>query len=434
MVNILDKLNIFGEFKNLEQEKEYLNYQWDNHKKVYLLAYFLCCLLLLLAGIFTDYKRVFITGSADSLTISRVFLLLAGIGIYFKYKEDKLYPKSFNIYALSLSVYSSLIILALNIMTGGMSKTMLPGSIIITVCYYVLLPNKTLFAIIPAIIQFFNITIFYDSEVNSIGNQTYINFLIIAINIVMLFFKIMQNKNSRTNYLLMQQHKEDAKAKETILGIIGHDLKNPLTVINLKLHFAKILIETKKFDKLSVEIEKMEKASNNLAALLQSLLTWATSGQDNMDMKTNCITSACNNTVAHCQNLANQKGVQIQTKIEDQKFVFDSNMMETIIRNILVNAIKFTPKEKMIYIKGHIEKDKYILEIQDQGIGMDDKLAKQLSTGTNTHSLAGTDGEQGAGLGMRLTYQFIEKQNAALEVKSVIDQGTTFKISFNLDS
>ena len=269
--------NIMGEFHNKSIEVEYLNDHWSHHKKLYLFTYIICSFLLLLAGLFIDYNRHFSIGSPHILTSLRVVLLLGSflmIPLYFKKIH---FPKSFNYFGLALMILSSIIILLLNIMTAGKSETMLPGILIISASYYVVFPNRIIYAFIPEAIQILNFTFFYQSFELGSKQHIYYIFMLVSINIVMITSKAIQNKSSRTTILMSEEYKASAKAKDTILGIIGHDLRSPLTIIKMKSSILKKFIEKERYDKASLEAERIELASEKLAELLQSLLSWASS-------------------------------------------------------------------------------------------------------------------------------------------------------------
>jgi signal transduction histidine kinase len=429
------QFTLTGEFVDSKEETKYLDQDWIDRKKFFFVTYIACSFLLLMAGLVIDFNRYFYYGSAQQLTVLRCFLLISSFALFPLYWKKDHYPKTFKYFALYLTVLSSVVILLLNIMTGGQSQTLLPGILIITVSYYVVLPNTTLFSIVPSLIQMINFIFLYDTTKLGIGSHVYMSFMLVSINIVMCIFKVMHNKTSRTTFTMMEQHKESAKVKNTILGIIGHDLKNPLTAINLKLSLTQILLERGKIERVSTELNKIEHVTNKLNDLLQSLLNWAMDGNQSHDMKDNSMEQCFINAIGHCEDLANQKEISINENLEDQTFVFNMNMVETIIRNILVNAIKFTSTGKVISITGKKIENHYQILIADQGVGMSDDQIKMILNGEFIQSHDGTDGEKGAGLGMQLTNNFIKEHNGVFDIFSTKDVGTTFQINlpFNIE-
>ncbi len=423
--------NIFGEFKDKSNEESFLNSSWQQNKNVYFLSYNLCCILLFFAGIFIDFKRTYTWGSATSLTLLRALLVIGGLSFYLTFKNKKVYSRYIDYFGLALMILSSLIIVLLNLMTGGMSKTMIPGSLIITASYYVVLPTLFSHALIPSIMQFLSIALFYKSTQMGFGSHLYVIFLMFSINTVLIFYKKMQNTSNRRGYLIAKYHEEASIAKDTILGIIGHDLKNPLTIILSRNHFLKKAIEQNDSQKALAQLEPINNATNRIADMLQSLLTWALANNTAISKKPHCILKVSKKAIEYCEHQAKEKSINICDNVTPYIFKFDSNMMETIIRNILANAVKFTPLNKEITLHGEILEQGYKLEIRDQGIGMHQDMIDDILQGTNEKSEHGTEGETGTGLGLRIVSDFIKHHNARLDIESTKDQGTSFIITFN---
>jgi signal transduction histidine kinase len=256
--------------------------------------------------------------------------------------------------------------------------------------------------------------------------------MVVSINIVMFIFKVMHNKTSRTTFTMMEHHRDAAKVKSSIIGIIGHDLKNPLTVIHLRTSMAQVLLERGRTDKVARELDKIELSTNKLNELLQSLLNWAQTGSKSEEMKQNSIVDCVQNSLFHCEDLAKQKGIKITKDVDESSFVFDLNMVETILRNILVNAIKFTSTGKEVFVSGKKFDQNYSMAITDQGMGMSLDQIKMILSGENINSSDGTSGEKGTGLGMQLTHEFIKKHNANFDIQSKLGEGTSFIVTFPL--
>ena len=106
-------------------------------------------------------------------------------------------------------------------------------------------------------------------------------------------------------------------------------------------------------------------------------------------------------------------------------------MISTVIRNLLTNAVKFTPENGKITISC-IKNKKYIeLIISDTGIGMSNEEVDKLFRIDKSFSKSGTNGEAGTGLGLILCKEFIEKNNGKIQVKSEVDRGSTFHLTLN---
>ena len=108
----------------------------------------------------------------------------------------------------------------------------------------------------------------------------------------------------------------------------------------------------------------------------------------------------------------------------------DEKMVNVSLRNILSNAIKYTQKGGRITITVHEIKNRQIIEIEDTGIGMDKKLVEQLFTYNSDHNKTGTNGEDSAGIGLMLTKDFLDKNDAMVKITSAPGEGTRFTIKF----
>lgn len=221
-------------------------------------------------------------------------------------------------------------------------------------------------------------------------------------------------------------------SKDKLFNIIAHDLRSPLSGL---ISMTKMLIET--IDILS-PIEAKEllndlfEYANQSYNLLENLLQWA---------KTQTGTILFNPEITDLYEIvlagkiindpnAKQKGIKISIFLKPDSFVLvDRNMLTTVIRNLISNAIKFTPSGGEITIRLHEKSDEYELEIEDNGIGIpQDKLECLFKLGENI-STTGTAGEKGSGLGLILCKEFVEKNGGNLRVVSEFGKGTKFFIN-----
>ena len=108
-------------------------------------------------------------------------------------------------------------------------------------------------------------------------------------------------------------------------------------------------------------------------------------------------------------------------------------MVNTVLRNLLSNAVKFTPRFGKIVVGARIASDEVIISVKDSGIGISkDKIEKLFRIDTK-HSEPGTDNEQGTGLGLKLSKEFVEKQGGKIWVESIENQGSDFMFSIPLN-
>jgi signal transduction histidine kinase len=165
---------------------------------------------------------------------------------------------------------------------------------------------------------------------------------------------------------------------------------------------------------------------------LENLLEWSRMEQGLIpfEPKSMLLLPAVTECTSILQDAANNKGIKIQTLVDDKTTVFaDHNLLQAVIRNILSNAVKFTPKGGTIIIQGKEDDKNTTISIKDSGIGMDAKILEnlfQLDVKTNRK---GTDDEPSSGLGLILCKEFVEKHGGKIWVESEENMGSTFYFS-----
>jgi PAS domain S-box-containing protein len=221
--------------------------------------------------------------------------------------------------------------------------------------------------------------------------------------------------------------------KDKFFSIIAHDLRGPF---NHFLGFTQIISE--ELSSLSqTEIQSiadnMKKSATNLYTLLENLLEWSKMQRGQMDFKPErfILHQRVKTSVDLIIGPAKTKNIAINYDIpEVYELVADKHMFDTIIRNLVSNAIKFTPRNGRIIVSAKSgEKDMVVVSIRDMGIGMNPELRDRLFKLDQQTSRKGTDGEPSTGLGLLLCKEFIEKHGGNIWVESIEGQGSTFYVS-----
>ncbi|MBN2521319.1 MAG: hypothetical protein JXB17_12475 [Bacteroidales bacterium] len=221
--------------------------------------------------------------------------------------------------------------------------------------------------------------------------------------------------------------------KDKLFSIIAHDLRSPFNTI---LGFSSFLSEKYNTitDEERIKIAKsLNKTSTNAFYLLENLLQWAGSQTNKVQYKPKIfnLTKVIKENIDLMRDSSDKKNIHIQFNINPEICAFgDVDMVKCIIRNLLNNAIKFTPKGGIIIIETEILKDYIKISVKDSGIGMSREQIVQLFEIKKDKSIPGTDGEKGFGLGLLLCKDFVEKNKGNITVESNLGAGT--KISFTL--
>lgn len=239
----------------------------------------------------------------------------------------------------------------------------------------------------------------------------------------------------RTHLTLQYQKRmleENNKLKDKIFSVIGHDLRNP--VGNIKTYIdAFLLVGYEINDDVKALLKDISVLSEQAFSLLENLLMWAKNQSGKMvpnPVKSD-LTDLLNNAVMLVQNQAGSKNITISKpvliKIEG---IFDPEQISIVLRNLLWNAVKFTP------IGGAIKTDAQTfiengkawikIEISDNGVGISEENQQKIFDPAKSFTTYGTNNEKGSGLGLQLCREFVELNGGAINVRSTAGKGSTF--------
>ncbi|OIP81647.1 MAG: hypothetical protein AUK44_09545 [Porphyromonadaceae bacterium CG2_30_38_12] len=226
------------------------------------------------------------------------------------------------------------------------------------------------------------------------------------------------------------------RQRDKLYSIIAHDIRSPLSGILQTID----AIEQGFFDPTSDDfkdiIHHLRERTHETSTLLTSLLQWTRIKGDRVSIEpkqTNMFV-----VVTSCVQLleanAGMKDINIHIDSDPNAVAWcDEVSMHTVIRNLITNAIKFTPNNGNIWIKAHQVDQKVILEVVDSGIGMASDTIDKIFQRNEHFTSSGTNNEQGTGLGLMIVKEFVEKNNGKLHVDSVIGKGTSFVIELPIN-
>jgi PAS domain S-box-containing protein len=241
--------------------------------------------------------------------------------------------------------------------------------------------------------------------------------------------ELLKNQNEELQQLNAQ--------KDKFFSIIAHDLRGPF---NGFLGLSEIMV--KDLPSLTMpEIQRiavtLNNSATNLFRLLENLLSWSTIKQGIISynpkpLKLHQILADC---IELNQESAINKRIEIQIAFLDEFIVFaDTDLLQTIVRNLVSNAVKFTPKGGKVEVLAKPFSNQYVqISVKDSGIGMNREICDNLFNLGYKTNRRGTDGESSTGLGLLLCKEFIEKHNGKLWVESEEGKGSTFHFTIPFD-
>ena len=220
-------------------------------------------------------------------------------------------------------------------------------------------------------------------------------------------------------------------SKDKFFSIIAHDLRNPFhAIIGLTDLLLMNLNETGQ-DELQYSLEKIKGSSQQAHELLENLLLWARSHTGTLVFKPETVSmkALLEESLRLVSAHAARKNIVIHTEIPGEIVLeADVNMLRTVLRNLMTNALKFTNRDGEVHVRLS-EKDGFcVLSVKDNGVGIEPGKIRTLFSIDKSHKTKGTGQEPGTGLGLILCNEFVGKHRGRIEVESEPGKGSEFRV------
>ncbi|MBT3991056.1 MAG: hybrid sensor histidine kinase/response regulator [Rhodospirillaceae bacterium] len=222
--------------------------------------------------------------------------------------------------------------------------------------------------------------------------------------------------------------------KDKFFSIIAHDLKSPFTSL---LGLTQIMANGAGMmdaEALANSAEMVNSSAKNVYRLLENLLEWARLQMDQVpfEPKKVALSELVAESMAPLEAVAAEKEISVSAAVGDLEAICDRAMIDTVIRNFINNAIKFTDHGGSVKISAETEDERVRLRVDDSGVGMDVAQIENLFNIGSGNSTKGTKGEKGTGLGLLLCKDFIDMHEGKIDVQSKIGKGSTFSFTLAL--
>lgn len=271
-------------------------------------------------------------------------------------------------------------------------------------------------------------------------NQTYlfvaIVLLILLISALLFYLKLRSAKQQLEiqNKTIEKQNTALTKLNETkdrFFGIIAHDLKSPLIALQGLGNRINFLLERNDRQQLDEIGQQVDQTTTKLNDLLDNLLGWSSVQTGNIPYHPTIIklSEIAEEVILLFDNLIQINNLTVQNKISADIQVFaDERALNTILRNLISNAIKFTPASGTIELETFEEGSHVFVSIKDNGLGIPSALMDKLFSSERLSS-PGARGDKGTGLGLLLCKELLEVNKGTIEVKSKEKEGSVFSFS-----
>lgn len=241
-----------------------------------------------------------------------------------------------------------------------------------------------------------------------------------------------QKVNERTQELqkALEQLQETNQAKDKMLNILAHDIRSPLNNLSGFLELAeKRVVETGQIQQF---IQVLRRNISQIGKTMNNLLNWSLVQQNHIEtVPSEVALSPLTRQIMDTYRFsAEQKKVELKMNMpEELVVVADSHQLELILRNLLDNAIKFTPEGGAITIGCRLKGEQAVIYISDTGTGMMQEEAEKLLQKSSFHVTGNGANAKGTGLGLQLCKEFVAGNGGVLQVKSAPGEGTEFYFS-----
>ena len=287
-----------------------------------------------------------------------------------------------------------------------------------------------------------------ESQVQKMLNKLFIIFIVVIVVLAIIIAVNLRTKK-HTNQMLAERNLQISnaiqklsesenelqklnKSKDRIFSVVAHDLRNPVAAVT---GFSELLYDN--FEEFPVETQKeyllqILQGTQRIQNLLENLLIWARSQMKAVKYEPEAldIHGLLSECIREMKANLDHKKVDCHLHVDSSCIVFaDKAMMNTVFRNLIINAIKFSfPGGKIMITSESKEKGCAIL-VSDDGIGIQPEIQEKLFSPNEVVSTPGTTGESGSGLGLAICKEFLERNQGSIDVESEPGNGSTFIVS-----
>lgn len=255
-------------------------------------------------------------------------------------------------------------------------------------------------------------------------------FALVFVVLAIIIYRFYQSK-ARINAELERLN----QTKDKFFSIISHDLRGPVSSFMGISRMIKYMVQAKQTDQLLEIADDIDESVDRLSALLDNLLNWAMQQQGhfpNVPEKVN-LEELSEDLVRTLHTMAKGKQINLYHEMSATIHLWvDRNTTMTILRNLVNNALKFTPEGGKVLISAKESRGMAEIRVSDTGVGIPQEKIDKLFQLEDKKSTYGTSGEKGLGLGLQLVYEFIELNSGEIRVESEEGKGTTFVVRLPL--
>lgn len=227
-----------------------------------------------------------------------------------------------------------------------------------------------------------------------------------------------------------QELLEINETKDKLFSIIGHDLRGPIGAFQGLLGlFKKGEVDQDEF--LSF-IPKLKADIDHISFTLNNLLSWGQTQMNGTITKPSVVDleNIVSVNISLLSEIAFGKSIRMVNKVDEGTLIWsDPDQIDIVVRNLISNALKFTPKNGSVTVSAFEREEHWEVSVQDTGVGIDEETQKRLFAKNSNVTTYGTNNEKGTGLGLTLCREMVENNEGSIWVSSILGEGTCFKFT-----
>ncbi|MBT7410039.1 MAG: response regulator [Methylococcales bacterium] len=275
--------------------------------------------------------------------------------------------------------------------------------------------------------------LFKDYKYNIIKQMSLIFACFLVLSLIMLFFALKVATKELLHCIDVINHKSQQlsisnQQKNKLFSIIAHDLRNPFLPI---ISYSKNILDdfnSHSTENLLHKIKSINISAQQVHELLETLLNWSRLQMEKVTIhKTSfCLNNLVNQNIALLQNVAKAKNITLNNGIDASlEIEADTSVINTVLRNLINNAIKFSHENGEIKITAKQQTSNWLISVNDNGVGMTQHQIEAIIN-NQTQSTDGTKNETGTGLGLSICLDLLKLHDSQLKINSAPDQGSAF--------
>ncbi|NOX17512.1 MAG: PAS domain-containing protein [Chlorobi bacterium] len=222
---------------------------------------------------------------------------------------------------------------------------------------------------------------------------------------------------------------ESNATKDKLFSIIAHDLKGPFNTTLGLIELLEKEMGSLSEEEINESVKLISSALKSQYKLMENLLHWARMQTGNMKLEKSefDLSRIVNEIIDLLSPKANVKNIEIENKIlPETKISADENMLRSILRNLIINAVKFTHEGGTVSVSHEFINGKHQIKVSDNGVGINPEEIQTIFSIDAHHTAVGTKGEKGTGLGLVLVKEMVEMHGGTIRVESMVDKGSDF--------